>query len=129
LAIERRAREWAERRPDRVTRIAELGGGLHITAEAVMRAAAEGDPGATQIIRETTHWLARGLLMVIRIMNPDIIVLGGGVAQSGTLLLENLRTSLAELASPTITYSTEIVTAALGNHSPLYGAAAMGLEI
>jgi glucokinase len=67
--------------------------------------------------------------MVIRILNPDIIVLGGGVAQSGRLLLENLRTALAELASPTITYSTEIVTAALGNHSPLYGAAAMGLEV
>jgi glucokinase len=104
-------------------------GNQDITAEVVMRAAAEGDAGATQIVRETTHWLARGLLMVIRILNPDIIVLGGGVAQSGTLLLENLHTSLVEMASPTITYSTEIVTAGLGNHSPLYGAAAMALKV
>lgn len=128
-AIERRVREWAERRPERVTRMMELSGNQDITAEVVMRAAAEGDAGAAQIVRETIHWLARGLLMVIRILNPDIIVLGGGVAQSGTLLLENLYTSLVEMASPTITYSTEIVTAGLGNHSPLYGAAAMALNV
>jgi glucokinase len=65
---------------------------------------------------------------VIRLLNPDLIVLGGGVAQSGELLLKTLRTSLDELASPTITYSTEIVTGALGSYSALYGAAAMGLE-
>ena len=93
-----------------------------------MRAAVEGDAAAAHIVRETTRWLARGVLMVIRILNPDVIVLGGGVAQSGNLLLENLRTFLEELASPTIGYSTEIVTATLGNYSPLYGAAAMGQE-
>jgi len=107
----------------------ELSGNQDITAEVVMGAAAEGDAVAVQIVREVTHWLARGLLMVIRILDPDIIVLGGGVAQSGTVLLENLHSSLAEIGSPTIAYSTEIVTAALGNHSPLYGAAAMALEV
>jgi glucokinase len=127
-AIEVRAREYAERRPERVERMMELSGGSEITAKGLMQAAAEGDAAATNILRETTRWLARGLLMVIRILNPDIIVLGGGVAQSGAVLLDGLHGFLAELASPTITYSTEIVTAALGSYSPLYGAAAMGLE-
>ena len=126
-AIEARAREWAERRPERVARMVELSGGPEITAKGLMQAAAEGDAAATHILRETTRWLARGLLMIIRILNPDIIVLGGGVAQSGEILLHTLHTFLDEFASPTITYSTEIVTAALGNYSPLYGAAAMGL--
>jgi glucokinase len=67
--------------------------------------------------------------MIIRILNPEVIVLGGGVGQSGELLLKALRSSLDELASPTITYSTEIVTAALGSYSALYGAAAMGLDV
>jgi glucokinase len=128
-AIETRMREWAERRPDRAARVLELSGGHDITAEAVMQAAAEGNAAAAHIVRETTRWLARGLLMVIRILNPDLIVLGGGVAQSGALLLDNLHSFLEELASPTITYSTEIVTAALGNYSPLYGAATLGLEV
>jgi glucokinase len=107
----------------------ELSGGSGITAKGLMQAAAEGEAAATQILRETTRWLARGLLMVIRILNPDLIILGGGVAQSGVLLLDTLHAIFDELASPTITYSTEIVTAALGNYSPLYGAAAMGLEV
>ena len=94
-----------------------------------MRAAAEGDAAAAHVVRETTRWLAHGLLMVIRILNPDLIVLGGGVAQSGAPLLDNLRSFLEELASRPITYSTEIVTAALGNYSALYGAAALGLEV
>jgi glucokinase len=128
-AIETRAREWAERRPERVARMVELSGGTEITAKGLMQAAAEGDVAATHILRETTRWLARGLLMVIRILNPDVIVLGGGVAQSGVLLLDTLHSFLDEFASPTITYSTEIVTAALGNYSPLYGAAAMGLDV
>jgi glucokinase len=128
-AIEARAREWAERRPEHVARMVELSGGQEITAKGLMQAAAEGDAAALNILRETTRWLARGLLMIIRILNPHVIVLGGGVAQSGALLLDTLHGFLDELASPTITYSTEIVVAALGNYSPLYGAAAMGLEI
>ncbi|HTS69116.1 MAG TPA: ROK family protein [Terriglobia bacterium] len=126
-AIETRAREWAERRPERVERMIELSGGGEITARGLMLAAAEGDVAATHILRETVRWLARGLMMIIRILNPDVIVLGGGVAQSGTLLLDTLHSFLDEFASPTIKYSTEIVTAMLGNYSPLYGAAAMAL--
>jgi glucokinase len=127
-AIEARAREWAQRRPEHVERMLELSGGPEITAKGLMQAAAEGDMVATHILHETSRWLARGLLMVIRILNPDVIVLGGGVAQSGVLLLKTLRGFLDELASPTITYSTEIVTAALGNYSPLYGAAAIAMD-
>ena len=128
-AIESRAREWAERRPERVERMIELSGGPEITAKGLMLAAGEGDQPATEILKETARWLARGILTVIRILNPEVIVLGGGVAQSGELLLKTLRGSLDEFASPTITYSTEIVTAALGTYSALYGAAAMGMDV
>ncbi len=128
-AIESRAREWAKRRPEHVERMLELSGGPEITAKGLMRAAAEGDEASIQILKETARWLAHGVLMVIRLLNPDVIVLGGGVGQSGELLLGTLRKSLDELASPTIKYSTEIVTAALGYYSPLYGAAAMGMEV
>jgi len=127
-AIEARAREYAQRRPEQVGRMLELSGGERITAKGLVQAAAEGDSPAIHILREATRWLARGLLMVIRIVNPDVIILGGGVSQSGAVLLENLQVFLDELASPTITYSTKIVTAALANYSALYGAAALGLE-
>ena len=65
---------------------------------------------------------------MIRLLNPDKIVLGGGVAQAGKLLLDPVQEALEELKSSTIRYSTEIVLAELGTLSPLYGAAALALE-
>ena len=128
-AIESRAREWADRRPERTERMVELSGGPEITARGLMQAVAEGDQAANQILQETTHWLAHGVITIIRILNPDVIVLGGGVSQSGQLLLDSLQTSLDHLRAPRLPYSTAIVTASLGTYSPLYGAAAMGMEV
>ncbi len=128
-AMESRALEWSKRRPEHVERMLELSGGPEITAKGLMMAAAEGDQPANQILKETARWLAHGILMIIRILNPEVIVLGGGVGQSGELLLKTLRNALDEIASPTITYSTEIVSATLGTYSALYGAAAIGLGV
>jgi glucokinase len=130
-AIARRGIDWAARRSDRVARIVELSGGKpeNITALAVVQAAAEGDLAAAQILREVARWLARALLTVIRLLNPDKLVLGGGVAQAGGTLLMPVREFLEDLGSPSISYTTEIVIGALGPYSPLYGAAALALEI
>jgi len=100
-----------------------------ITAKDIVQAASQGDTVALRIVREAAHWLARGLLTVIRILNPDRIILGGGLTLAGQVLLGPLHQSLAELASPSIGYSTEIVVAELGTYSPLYGAAAMALDL
>lgn len=130
-AIARRGQDWAARRPERVARIVELCGGRaeNITAMAVAQAAAEGDLAATQILREVARWLARAILTVIRIVNPAKIVLGGGVAQAGGTLLTPVREFLEDMGSPSVGYTSEIVLAGLGPYSPLYGAAALALEL
>ncbi len=130
-AIARRGQDWASRRPEQVSRIVELSGGRagKITAKSVIQAAAEGDMAASQILRESSRWLARALLTIIRVVNPDKIVLGGGVAQAGGVLLGPVREFLEELGSPSIGYTTEIVLSELGIYSPLYGAAAMALDL
>ncbi len=130
-AIAQQGREWAARRPESVARIIELSGGNAggITAKVVVQAAAEGDMAAARIIRDAARWLARALLTVIRIVNPDRIILGGGVALAGSSLLDPVNEYLADLSSPTIRPSTEVVLAELGGYSPLYGAAAMGLQL
>jgi glucokinase len=127
-AIESRAQEWAARRPERVGRMSELSGHGEITARAVLTAAAEGDTAAGNIVQEVARRLARGLLVVIRLLNPELIVLGGGVAQAGATLLDPVRESLEELGSPTVRHSTKVVLTELGNESPLYGAAVLGRE-
>jgi glucokinase len=130
-AIAERGKEWQRRRRESPTRIgdssAESAEG--ITAKEIVQAASEGDTVPLQIVQEAAGWLARGLLTVIRILNPDRIVLGGGLTLAGRILLDPLERCLTELASPTVGYSTEIVAAELGLYSPLYGAAAMALDL
>jgi len=130
-AIAERGREWRLRRGET---LASLGDSSHsrsegITAKDVTQAASQGDKADLEIVREAAAWLARGLLTVIRILNPDRIILGGGLTLAGRVLLDPLHQCLTELASPTIGYSTEIATAELGMYSPLYGAAAMALDL
>ncbi len=130
-AIALRGRGLAKRKPEVLARTIELSSGdpARITAETLFQAAAEGENAAVFIVREAAQWLARGLLTVIRILNPDRIILGGGVALAGNQLLNPLHEYLNLLSTPTLDYSTEITLAELGNYSPLYGAAAMGSEL
>jgi glucokinase len=129
-AIGRAAREWAERRIDSMPRMVELAGGSveAVTAREVALAAAEGDPIAARIFHDAARWLGRGLLSVIRILNPDKIVLGGGVAQAGKLLLDPIQEVFDERKSPALRFSTEVVIAGLGTYSALYGAAGLAHE-
>lgn len=130
-AIALRGQEWAARRPEGVSRLLELSGGKaeNISARVVAQAAAEGDSVAVAILEETARWLARALLMLIRTVNPEKIILGGGVAQAGKALLNPVREFLKEFSSPTLSYSTEILLAQLGRYSPLYGGAAMAQDL
>lgn len=128
--IARRARELAERRPDAMGHLADLCANPEdITTKVVFQAAAEGDIAAQQIVNEAARWLARALLMVIRIINPDKIVLGGGVMQAGEIFLGPVRTFLQEMSTSSISYSTEIQVSELGQNSQLYGAVALALEL
>ncbi len=130
-AIGRRGRELAKNNPDVFAQTIKLASGDPgaITAETIFRAAAEGEKGATFVVREAARWLARGLLTAIRILNPDRVILGGGVALAGRRLLDPLHEYLEVLKTPQLKYSTEIVLAELGNDSPLYGAAALGWQM
>ncbi|WP_459612216.1 ROK family protein [Corynebacterium urogenitale] len=59
-----------------------------ITGRTIVRMAREGDALASAIIEEMATWLGRGLAMVQDIFDPELIVLGGGVAQDAELMLE-----------------------------------------
>ncbi len=60
-------------------------------------------------------------------MNPEIVVIGGGVSQAGDCLFTPLRKTVQRHAVPESTRDLRIVPAALGAQSALFGAAALGL--
>ncbi|MER7006054.1 ROK family protein [Dactylosporangium sp. NPDC000555] len=65
-----------------------------LTATDVFSAAAEGDERAIAVLDHTTRVLARALSPVILALNPDIVVISGGIAHAGDVLLEHLRRHL-----------------------------------
>lgn len=129
-AIASRGRDWATRRPDGVARMIDLSGGIieDITAKAVFQAAGEGNIAATHIVQEATRYLARGLVAISRIIDPEIIILGGGVSLAGQSLMGPLQEAIAELKGISIPFLTRVELATLGEYSALYGAAALALE-
>ena len=99
-----------------------------ITAENIGAAARAGDSLSLDIITKTGTYLGFGLVNVVNIFNPEMIILGGGVAELGDLLLDPARCIVKERAFPISTQAVRIVTAELGDEAAVRGAAVFALE-
>jgi glucokinase len=104
--------------------IAALNSGT-LTPHLIHDAALAGDPAAVAIWQEVGHTLGIGLVSLIDIVSPTRVVIGGGIAQAGDLLLDPARKVVRERGFPPQHRQAEIVQAELGDLSGLYGAAAM----
>jgi predicted NBD/HSP70 family sugar kinase len=94
-------------------------GGECEDAQEVVARAGEGDRLASRALDATIDELALGLANAVMILNPRVVVVGGGLARAGERLLEPLRARLAEFVpSP-----PEVVFGRLGSEAALIGAA------
>ncbi len=92
------------------------------SASEVAARAAEGDALAREAVEATGAWLGFGLAGVVAVLNPEVIVVGGGVAQTGDLFLDSIRRSLRTHSFPAVR-ETPVLPAALGPYAGLVGAA------
>ena len=104
-------------------RLSELGRELGYTPQMLSRAAAEGDPLALSIWEELGDWLGRAFANLVHIFNPEICLVGGGIASAGDLLLEPARRSLRANSIAAASAHVEIKAAALGPYGAAIGAA------
>jgi glucokinase len=127
-ALGRYGREAAAREPAGM--LAQLGGGpAGVTGETVFTAARAGDPIACALYRELGRWLGVGLASVANVFDLEAIVVGGGVASAGDMLLEPCRTAFAQMFFAADHRSAPlIVPAQLGNDAGWIGAAILALE-
>ncbi|TLM99922.1 ROK family glucokinase [bacterium] len=100
----------------------------NLAARDVFKAAENGDGVALEIIGEMTHYLSLGLANLINILNPDLIVVGGGVSRAGELLFRPLREKTLACALPSAAQAVKIVPAQLGNDAGSIGAGAVVLQ-
>lgn len=103
-----------------------------INARLVAEAARQGDALAQEAFQYAARFLAQGIADFLHLFNPSILILGGGVSQSGDLLFEPMRRALeTQVMSPAYLENLAIVPAELGDDAGLLGAfahAALSLE-
>jgi glucokinase len=109
---------------ERSTLIRELAGDERISAEVVAEAARQGDRIAIEIFARAGRALAVGMGGMINVFNPELIVIGGGLARAGDLIMEPFRTALPNHTLVPIFKHVAVVPSALGTHTGVFGAAA-----
>jgi glucokinase len=98
-------------------------------ARAVFALATSGDARATALVDRLAHQLGRMIGVAVNLLDPDVVVVGGGVSQAGEMLLERVRASVVRHALASHTRALRIVPAALGNRAGVTGAGLAAWEL
>lgn len=102
--------------------------GFQGTAEQVAQAARKGDAIARRIMNETAEYLGLGVANVVNILNPRMVIMGGGVMKAADLLLEGIRNTVDERAMTQLANDVQIVLGVLGDQAGITGAVLLAME-
>jgi len=97
-----------------------------IDTAAIAAAASEGDSVAIRILAQAAEHLGRGISFLLNVLNPEMIVLGGPVAQAGEAFLSEVRGAVARHAL--LPHGVAIVPSTLGDKAELTGAVLLAME-
>lgn len=125
-ALERDARAAVSKHPERAGRLLELadGDGALVEGSHVTSAAKEGDPLAIELLAELGRWIGEGSASVAALLDPALVVIGGGVGAAGELLLGPARYAYAHsLSARGYRPFAQFRLAAMGNDAGIVGAA------
>jgi|LSQX01.3.fsa_nt_gb glucokinase len=100
----------------------------YITPAMISEAASEGDEVSIETFEEVGYYMGIAIANAINILNPDKIVIGGGIAQAGDLLFAPIRRSVEVNALYTALQACQILPAQLGDDAGVLGGAAMALQ-
>ncbi|HXF94821.1 MAG TPA: ROK family protein, partial [Gemmatimonadales bacterium] len=105
--------------------LAERAGGRPVAE--ILEAARRGDRNALDALAETGRWLGLGLASLVALFAPDRIVIGGGVAAAGPLLLEPVGESYREHAAPAFR-DTPLVASEFDGWEGMVGAGSLAID-
>jgi predicted NBD/HSP70 family sugar kinase len=108
--------------------LVELLGRSHgddMTVQRMLDLARAGDVGCRRVIADAGRAIGRAISMLINMLNPELVVVGGDLAAAGDLLLDGVRDSIARAALPSAAEAAEVVTGVLGERAQVLGAIAL----
>jgi glucokinase len=98
-----------------------------LVIKKVFLAAKKGDDIAKEVLVETAGYLGIGLAGVVNLLNPEVVVIGGGISEGGAGFLEAVTAELKKYAFASAVESLTVVKAALGNDAGFIGAGLLGV--
>ncbi|MGR9049371.1 ROK family glucokinase [Halobacillus faecis] len=119
--IVRKAKEAAEKHPE--SKLNEFINDSTLTSKNVFDASKDGDEAASGVIAEITDVLGMAIANMAIAINPEKIVIGGGVSKAGDLLLEPLEKAYRKYALPRTAEASSFGIAELGNDAGVIGGA------
>ena len=105
-----------------------LAAGREISGPLVTDLAHDGDAAAIEALAVIGRWLGVGVVTIVNMLNPDVVVIGGGVIAAGELLLAPARAVVAERAMSPSKEHVRIVPARFGAESGMLGAATLAFD-
>ncbi len=120
-SLARKAKE--KLRGGRASSMLGLAGGRpeDVTAEIVVRAARGGDPLASEIVDAAVTYLSMGVANIVSALNPEVVVVGGGLFQAADIFLDRVREGFRRWAQPLASAKVRIELSALGEDAGLFG--------
>jgi len=102
--------------------------GAELTPKLLAEAAARGDTLGLRVFDRVADCLAAAFASITYLVQPEVFIVGGGVAQSGRVLFDPLRRHLAERLSPYFAKRVRVIPARFGNRAGMIGCAMLVLR-
>jgi len=99
-----------------------------LTPAIIAEEAQKGDAIALEVFEETGYYLGLCVTNLIDLLNPEMVVIGGGIAQAGDIILDPIRRTVTATAIRSLAKSCQIVPAELGDNAGIFGGAAIILQ-
>ena len=124
IGISRMAYEMIESGIDTQLREIVPPGGRRFSGEQIAQVAHEGDSAAREILRTAAYYCGVGMSMIVQVLNPEAIVVGGGLTQIGSTLMDDTFKAMKEHTQPELWDSVRVVSWQLKDDLGIVGAAA-----
>ena len=98
----------------------------NLSIKRLFAAAKKGDSDALAVIAETAEYLGAGLAGAVNLINPEAVVIGGGVADGGAGFVEAVGAEIRKRAFGSATENLRVARATLGNDAGFIGAGILG---
>lgn len=107
---------------------AAIDNGEAVSSKDIFQAAAQGDKFADSVVEKVSYYLGLATANISNILNPDSVVIGGGVSAAGEFLRSRVENYFTKYAFPQVRRSTKVKIAELGNDAGIIGAASLASQ-